>query len=224
MKDLISNYLMGLIGAITVTASACSFLSPQTDHSRYFVLQPIAGSDGASNATASPSRILTVGLGPITIPPYLDRPEVLTRLSDTEFSVSDTDRWAEPLDLSVSRVLAQDLASDLSGVDIIPFPWSRRTQIDYRISVDFRRLERTADSKAEVQALWTLYPGQGNSFIQRSVSTASGSAGDDQRSASAALSRGIAQVSREIADALQKQSQLQAHTRTKRPQRMSAMD
>jgi uncharacterized protein len=209
MKEQKNKYLKGLIGAITITVSACSFLSPQTDHSRYFVLQPIAGPGSTTpNPDTSVNHTLTIGLGPITIPRYLDRPEVVTRLSDTEFSVSDTDRWGEPLDVSVPRVLAQDLSTDLPGLQIVPFPWSRKTQIDYRVSVDFRRLERTADGRAEVQAVWTLYRGRDNNFNERIVTTASASAGDDPRTASAALSQGIAQVSRDIAQALQNHTEL----------------
>ena len=204
MKEQKNKNLNGLIWVLTITLSACSFLSPQTDHSRYFVLQPMAGPDSTTpNPDTNVSHTLTIGLGPITIPPYLDRPEVVTRLSETEFSVSDSDRWGEPLDISVPRVLAQDLSTDLPGLQIVPFPWSRKTQLDYRVSVDFRRLERTADGRAEVQAVWTLYQARDSNFSERNVTTASASAGDDQRAASAALSQGIAQVSRDIARALQ---------------------
>jgi len=206
MRGPKTKYPTGLVAAFLLVASACSILPPQTDHSRYFVLEPLSGSDTPANGS-SHSQNLTVGLGPITIPLYLDRPEVLTRLSETEFSVSDTDRWAEPLDASVSRVLAQDLSSDLPSVQIVPYPWSHKTQIDYRVSVDFRRLERTADGKAEVQAVWTINKGVSNKLMRRGITTSSALAGDDQRSASAALSQGISQVSREIAQALEQQSQ-----------------
>ena len=159
---------------------------------------------------ASESNTLTVGLGPIDIPRYLDRPEVVTRLSNTEFSVSDNDRWGEPLNTSVLRVLSQDLSGDLPGLQVVPFPWSRKIKIDYRVAVDFQRLERTADGKANVQAVWTLRTGVDNKLVQNGTTTASEPAGVDQRSASAALSLGIAQVSRSIAQALQSQSQLRA--------------
>jgi uncharacterized lipoprotein YmbA len=72
-------------------------------------------------------------LGPISVLRYLDRPEVVTRLTDTEFSVSETDRWGKPLDTSVSRVLTQDRSSELPRLEIVPFPWSKKTQIDYRV-------------------------------------------------------------------------------------------
>lgn len=203
--------LAGLVITIGIAVCGCSVLSPQEDLSRYFVLTPVVSSDNAAPAgVASESHTITVGLGPISVPRYLDRPEVVTRLTDTEFSVSDTDRWGEPLDTGVSRVLTQDLSSELPRLEVVPFPWSKKTQIDYRVSVEFLRLERTADGKAEVQAIWTIRKGLDKQFVQRGTTTTTRAAGTDQRSASAALSEGVAQVSRDIAQALKRQSELRA--------------
>ena len=135
-------------------------------------------------------------------------PRSLRAWTDTEFSVSETDRWGEPLDASVSRVLAQDLSSELPRLEVVPFPWSKKTQIDYRVSVEFLRLERTADGKADVQAIWTIRKGLDDKLVQRGTTTVSRAAGADPRSASAALSDGVARVGREIAQALELQSQL----------------
>jgi uncharacterized protein len=198
-----------LIVAAIISTVGCSVLSPQEDQSRYFVLTRAANNTSITPAAVSNgSRELTIGLGPISIPRYLARPEIVTRLSDTEVSVSDTDRWGEPLDASATRVLGQDLSSDLPNSQIVSFPWSRKTKIDYRVSVDFQRLEKTADGKAEVQATWKVRTGVDNRLVQTGTTTAIGSAGNDQSSASASLSQGIAQVSREIAQAIQKQPQL----------------
>jgi uncharacterized protein len=207
MKKLRTPNLAKLSLAAMAIACGCSVLAPQTDRSRYFVLSPSAGSDSISQSREPrATRPLMIGLGPITIPNYLNRPEVVTRLSDTEFAVSDTDRWGEPLEANLSRVLSQDLTTDLPGLQVTPFPWSRRAQLDYRISVDFRHLERTADGNAEVEAQWTVRTSVENKLVDSGTTTISLPAGNDPRSASASLSQGIARVSLEIAQALQKQS------------------
>jgi uncharacterized protein len=186
---------------VGIMAGGCSVLPPQEDRARFFVLTPTAGS-GRVAAAQSGDRPLTVGLGPVTIPRYLDRPEVVTRLSDTEFSVSDTDRWAEPLGVNVSSVIKQDLAAESPAIQIVSFPWSSKTHIDYRVAVDFHHLERSADGQAVVQALWTVRTAD-DRMLQSSTTTAAGAAGDkNQSSAAAALSRGVAQVSADIAHAL----------------------
>jgi len=195
-----------LILVMGVTAGACSVLPPQEERTRFFVLTPAAGAGRIEPAAMQRgNRALTVGLGPITIPRYLDRPEVVTRLSETEFSVSDTDRWAEPLGTNVSSVIKQDLLGELPALQIVSFPWPGRTHPDYRVAVDFQRLERTSDGQAVVQALWTVRTAD-DKMLESGTTTANEAAGDNPGAASAALSRGIAKVSGDIAQALTRQS------------------
>ncbi|HTY55540.1 MAG TPA: PqiC family protein [Candidatus Binataceae bacterium] len=210
--------LMMALTALIALSAGCSVLSPQEDRTRYFVLTPTSQSSSAAAEPSVAGHELSIGLGPITLPRYLQRPEVITRLNDTEFSVADHDRWGEPLDASVSRVLTQDLSSDLPNSQIVQFPWSKKIALDYRISVDFSRLERAADGKTMVQALWTIRTGKDNQLVQKATTTAIGNAGNDQNSASAALSQGIGQVSREIANSVEmrQNTQRQARSATQR--------
>ena len=173
---------------------------------------PSSRSSSAAPESAATARELSIGLGPITLPRYLQRSEVITRLNDNEFSASDNDRWGEPLEASVARVLTQDLNSDLPNSQIVPFPWSKKTALDYKISVEFSRLERTADGKTVVQALWSVRTGNDKQLVQKTT-TAVGSAGNDQSSASAALSQGIGQVSREIANTVETQQSVLSQAR-----------
>lgn len=210
MKKVKGRLLIASLFAMVVTVGGCSVLSPQRDRSRFFVLTASANSQSFVNAAAGASQDISVGLGPITIPRYLDRPEVVTRISQTELAVSDTDRWAEPLKACVASVLAQDLSIELPSLHIVSFPWPRATRIQYGVSVKFLRLERTGNGKAEVQATWTIRRNPTNTLVQRGTTSVSRSAGADQSSTSAALSAGVAQVAREIAQALAQQPQHQA--------------
>ena len=40
---------------------------------------------------------LTVGVGPVTLPPYLDRPQLVTRAGSNRAVLADFDSWVEPL-------------------------------------------------------------------------------------------------------------------------------
>jgi len=193
--------LASLIAAITI--SGCTVLAPQPDRAKYFVLAPIpASGGGAAYANGAAGKSITIGVGPVTIPRYLERPEVVTRVSETELSVSDTERWAEPLETGVSSTLRRDLADRLAGAQIISFPWSRKQPIDYRVKVNFHGLECTAAGNAVVDATWTIQRESDGATIQSGSTAFSAPAGKDERSASAALSRGIAQVGTDISHAL----------------------
>ena len=79
---------------------ACSPLAPRPDHSKFFILTPLA--DGAS-AESTPAATangpsLTIGIGPIDFPDYLRRPEVVTVNSPNQLDLAAEKRWGEPLD------------------------------------------------------------------------------------------------------------------------------
>ena len=87
----------------------------------------------------SPGR--TIGLGPIKLPEYLDRDEVVTRVGPNRLELSDKDRWAEPLNDNFRQVLAQDLTQSLGTHSVIFFPWVGTTHIDYQVRIDVYRFE-----------------------------------------------------------------------------------
>lgn len=60
--------------------SGCSLLSPEPDPSRFFVLT--ATTPGEASPTTRGD--LVVGVGPTSIPGYLDRNEIVTRISPDE--------------------------------------------------------------------------------------------------------------------------------------------
>jgi uncharacterized lipoprotein YmbA len=186
--------------ALMLLLGGCTVLAPQKDETRFFVLMPVQ--DGAAPVSAAASRPLTIGLGPITIPPYVDRPEVVTRMSDSELKVSDTDRWGEHLDTNVARVLASDLSSQLGTQQIVSYPWPLSTPIDYSVSVAFQRFERTADGHVVILGNWTIRTGKDEKIVQTGATSINEPSGADDASAAQALSRGLAQVSRDIAQVI----------------------
>ena len=60
---------------------------------RFYVLAPLAG----AVATAADSRPVTIGVGPVRLPGYIDRAPLVTRRGAEEIDVADLDRWGEPL-------------------------------------------------------------------------------------------------------------------------------
>jgi len=184
--------------AVMLALGGCTVLAPQKDVTRFFVLMPLQDGAAPSPAAGAASRPLTIGLGPITIPAYVNRPEVVTRISDSELRMSDTDRWGERLDTNVARVLATDLAGQLGTPEILSYPWRTHAPIDYAVSVAFQRFERTADGHVVMQANWTIRNGNDDRTIQTGSTTIKDGSGPDNASAAQALSRGLAQVSHDI--------------------------
>jgi uncharacterized protein len=200
---LATSRILGLTAAAACVALAgCSILAPQRDPSRFFTLSPLTdqGSPDAAGSTKAPP--VTYGLGPVTLPAYLDRNEIAARVQQTEIVYSAKERWAEPLRTEVARTLLQNLSTLLSTDRMVP--WPAAVPVDRQIVVDFLRFERVDASSSQLVATWSvkdLHSGQLLAAKESSFNhTAASSSATDTVSA---LSADLADLSREIAQVVQ---------------------
>jgi uncharacterized protein len=183
-------------------AAGCSFMAPRPDLTQYFVLSPVAdgGASSATTASTVSTSRLSIGIGPIKFPDYLKRPWVVTRVASNRLVVSDFKRWAEPLDRNFESVLAQNLAQMLGTNKIVTYPWYADAHVNYQVKVLVSRFETSEDGGSQLSAVWVIVNGQDGSEMASGQSSANApvQAGDD--GPSAALSRDLADLSRQIAD------------------------
>jgi uncharacterized lipoprotein YmbA len=189
----------GLITLALCAIMVAGCLSPRKDDSRFYVLSPVA----VDSSIAASSRQILLGLGPVKLPDYLDRKEVVTRYGPNRVELSNVDRWAEPLNADFTRVLAQDLSADLGTQRITFYPWYNTTHVDFQVKVDVYRFESDADGKIDLAAHWQVLDGTGKLLVVRdstySETAKPGDAGDD----AAAMSRALGRLSQEIASVIQ---------------------
>ena len=180
---------------------SCSMLAPQPDVSRFYTLSAVADADVSGGGRA---RGLTYGLGPIELPPYLDRTELAMRVSPAEVTYSPTDLWAETLKTNLTRVLQQNLAALLGGEPIVLYPWPRASSVSYQIAVTVLQFERTAAGEAQLHARWSIRdPRRGAEVAGKESSFVHPVAPATAAAAVTALSADIGDLSQEIAAALQ---------------------
>jgi hypothetical protein len=143
-----------LLAPVLALAAAC--LGPQSVTLRYYTLPsgPVA---------AAPARepLESLGLGPVTLPPYLDRPEIVTRLSPERIAYSGEDRWAAPLADQFRRALADDLRVAVPAREVVAWPWPRDPAPALAVAVQVQRFESGADGAAVLEARWTVGRGSG---------------------------------------------------------------
>jgi len=184
---------------LCAVAVACS-LGPRPDSSRFYVLTSLA--EAGPRAAAPPADRLALGVGPITLPGYLTRGTVVTRLGPNRVVFSGVDRWGEPLDRAFARTLAENLGV-LVGTDRVRFyPWYASEPIDFQVTVDVARFERDSAGSVELRARWTVRDVEG---VERAGGRAAIREPADDASTGAAVaaqSRALAELSREIAEAI----------------------
>jgi hypothetical protein len=111
---------------------------------------------------ADDARAAAFGLGPVTLPDYLERTPIVTRTSATELKLSDRDVWGEPLHAGTTRVLTANLQALLAPERIVAFPWTPADAPALAVSVEIVRFERQPAGEVALDARWTLRrPGHG---------------------------------------------------------------
>ena len=122
-----------LLVVITAGAlSSCSFLQPHADPTKFFVLTvPIASSQPA---TANKLASYKIGLLSIEMPAYLQSKLMVVRTGTNEIHFAEFDRWAEPLDEGISRVLKESLSS-AANVESVALNSHGEDTLDYEVMI-----------------------------------------------------------------------------------------
>ena len=115
-------------------------------------------------------RGLAVGVGPVNLEPYLDRPQIVIRGAGHKLELSEFNRWAEPLNESISRVIVISLSNMLESTRVYKIPRRNKTiPLEFRIEIDIARFDGVLGGNALLVARWTLY-GREEEALQTKVS------------------------------------------------------
>jgi uncharacterized lipoprotein YmbA len=112
----------------------------------------------ASTQLTGLERGIAIGIGPVNMAPYLDRPQIVTREGNHKLKLSEFNRWSEPLKSSVSRVIAVKLSNLLETNRVFLLPRREKSiPLDYRVSIDVARFDGQLGGSAYLTARWSLY-------------------------------------------------------------------
>jgi len=144
-----------------------------------------------------------VGIGPVDIPSYLDRPQIVTRGEGHRLIVHEFDRWADPLKDRILDVLMENVVSLSDSKRVAPYPWPSAFRPDHRVLGEINAFEANASGKVVLKTRWTVQiPGQPDHAVVRISEYREAADPEDFNSIAAAMSRALARWSRDIAAAL----------------------
>ena len=196
---VLSAMMMALVGCASTRAS------------KFYMLESLSGSRGVERLEAFDSAI-SVGLGPVSLPEYHDRPQIVTRTNENTVQLAEFDRWAGALSSSVSRILAENLTFLLNTDSVLQYPWPAAFDVTYQVLVDVYRFDGILGDKAVLDAQWSIVGKKGRKVLLLKKSTFVVPAGGPSfESLVSAQSRTLGDLSREIALALEKLGQDRAH-------------
>lgn len=147
-----------LVLVLAAMLAACAG-SPSNN---YYLLTP---SDFSSPTGKAPS----VGVGPVTVPRYLSRDQLVFNNQGNVLQVTGSDKWAEPLEDGIARVLGLNLASLLNTQDVRLFPWHPKRAPDYGVKIGLLGLNAN-DEEASLTAEWLVFRPNDATPIMRRIS------------------------------------------------------
>lgn len=149
------NRIACLLGTVALVAvlGGC-FGTSQS--SRFYSLTP---RETQGMATADKLDVI-VRVGPVGIPSYLDRRQIVTRSGGNVVELAEYDRWAGNLDDEVTRLLVNNLAARLAMKGISVVPWQAITLAEaptaYRVPVAIDRFDGTLGGTVVLNASWAV--------------------------------------------------------------------
>ena len=194
--------LITALALMGLSLAGCGSLLPKPQPNSsgiYLLASPLKAVDRQDQ---SRSIQISLGVGPVRLPGYLDRREILTRVTQSRLDVSQNDRWAEPLDENMTHVLAQNLSVLLGSDGVISYPWPIAKGPEYRVTVEVLQFECNSALEAQLSARWWVTNRNGTAFEPKE-SRLTRAATDKSTGASVvALSETVADLSRQIAQAV----------------------
>ena len=185
----------GLLGLMALLAG-CATTKPTNFYTLSRTTEP--------EVAKLPATGLVIGLGPLTIPQYLDRPDIVTREGANQMRLAEFDKWAESLEPLLTRIMAEDLYSLLDASDVIPIPQRGDVALDRVVEVDINRFDADASGQVVLDARWRIYKGDNETLLAsgRSMITEQGPPVPGYDGIVAAMSRALGRASKEIAQAI----------------------
>jgi uncharacterized lipoprotein YmbA len=153
----------------------------------------------------------TLAIGPVEIPEYLDRPQIITRANEHELTLAEFNKWAEPLDENISRVLKENLTNLLYADAFTVHSWRGPRSTDYRLSLDIIRFDGSLSESVSLVVRWSIFGCGGRKLlVQKTSSYTEPVASPDYEALVSAQSSTLEALSREIADQVRSISQSRA--------------
>jgi uncharacterized lipoprotein YmbA len=142
-----------MIRKTTIVLTALLLLAGCSAKSSFYQLHPKAKEPARSQSTQA-SRI--IGIAEVEIPEYLNKPEIVTRLSPGRLSVHQEQRWAGSLAKNLQSVLQANLSSMLPRYTFLSYPWEEPITDSYRLYLTIDRFDGDPNGLVTLKGRWSL--------------------------------------------------------------------
>ena len=156
--------------------------------------------DGAAPVRAAG---LSIGIGPVGLPGYIDRAELVFQDGPNEFQVPPDARWSGTLQENVLRALRDDVGRRLNSGNVLTFPWPPGVTVRYQVAIDVRQFHAVSGGNAVLEGSWRIVdPSDGRTISHHNGSYQEAISGDGYNPVVVAESHLLAQLADGIVQSL----------------------
>ena len=179
------------LGLIVIIAAGC-----RTATAHFYTL------DSTATADAGPPASYAIAVGPVSVPPLVDRPQFVVQVAPNRVVLDEFNRWGSPLEDGIARAVAGDLAVLLGTPRVATGPLAGNLVPAYRVAIDVQRFESIPGEAVVVDAVWAVQKPTGRDTRSGRTIARETPAGSSFDALAAAHSRALATVSADIAAAI----------------------
>ena len=147
-------------------------------------------------------RSISLGVGPIKLPGYIDRSELVFQSGPNEFQVPPNVSWTGSLQENIATVLARDLQEQLGAREVLTSPWPAGRAPARRVTLDVRQFYGISGGDAVLDTTWRIENSRGNTITHGGGTFREPIQGDGYSAVVTAESRLLQQCAAAIATSL----------------------
>jgi len=155
-----------LVSILLLLCTSCIQIGSDPQPMRHYLLESITDVPNVYS-----DRTLIINLELVDFPDYLDRLQIVTRDKNNRIEFSEANRWAEPLQNNLTRILRENLALVLPEANISVSPWENSSDNAIKVKLVVNKFWGKLGDHSQVDVRWTIDNGRGQTtqghFIDR---------------------------------------------------------
>jgi uncharacterized lipoprotein YmbA len=193
-----ATILLACLVPLLVCAGGCAARALQVHE---YVLRGVVPT-GMPNA-APPGGGPAVSIGPVEVPQYLRRPQIVTRIDANRVAAADSHVWAEDLSRSIARAVLTNVAVLIPTDKAWLFSGMSAGSPDFRVAIRIDDFTADTQGQALLDAYWTISGADpGDVRLARRSRLTHAVRGDGYDAVVEAMIELVGELSREIATEL----------------------
>ena len=183
---------------MTLLLAGCGTSPP----AKFYTLTPVVVQRPPEKVVET-DKYTPIGIGPVEIPEYLDRPEIVTRAEQNQLILSEFNLWGGVLKSDINRVLLENISALLAGDGIPIITWKAAVTEVHKVPVLISRFDGSLNDSIVLKATWAVLEKEGKTFeFLRESNITIPVKGSSYSSVVTAMSEALGELSKEIASGI----------------------